>query len=549
MRTASIAAVTAASGISNPVANSRGGWRAWLAPALLGIGLLTTYTLTLHPGVTEGDSAELQYMCPQFGVCHPPGYRIEVVCGKLFSLLPIGPDIAWRINWMMAVAGTVGCLALFGAVRRITGQALPALLAALTLAFSSVYWHFCRLAEAYVFYNAFLLLGTYATVRFVLGNRPAWLYAGALAVGVAVAERISELPVVPALLGLWFCRWRHARVSVGRVALAGLLFALPFVATVGLHLLRYDPSQLYLRDSLLSDRLLGRAVEQPADAANRLRAAATYSLGLKWTHMAGFRPRATWRELRQYARLLSGAGAFDNRTLLSFAEDKDNQFPGTCISLAGLLLAAWGVGVWRREPAWVVLGLGMFLGNLAFYLWHHPWDNLTFTIPGLTGLALLVGLGAAGPRRPAALSRTRVAWQLGVLAVPAFLALTNYRVVMADAGHERERVRHYREHVVSAPFPPLSVIVTSYWQAMTFRYLLHLEAGRPDITVIDASIRRWAEIADHFARRGRPTFLPADRLKIPAMKEAMTRETPPELAAAGFVQVHPGRLAPVGLPP
>lgn len=101
------------------------------------------YLTTLLPGVSSGDSAELQYASVVIGSCHPPGYQIEVSIGKLFSLLPLGPGIAWRINFMMVVFGTAGCLAFYGAIRRICGFVIPAVIAASTLGFSSVFWTHC----------------------------------------------------------------------------------------------------------------------------------------------------------------------------------------------------------------------------------------------------------------------------------------------------------------------------------------------------------------------------------------------------------------------
>src|SRR4030042_6721927 len=115
----------------------------WHNKAAIGALILllgAVYLSTLLPGVSSGDSAELQYASAFLAVCHSPGYQIEVTFGKLFSLLPIGPSIAWRVNFMMAVFGTIGCLGLYGAVRRICGFVIPAIVAAQTLAFRSIYW-------------------------------------------------------------------------------------------------------------------------------------------------------------------------------------------------------------------------------------------------------------------------------------------------------------------------------------------------------------------------------------------------------------------------
>ena len=121
-------------------AHSAGRWQHRLAVALLVVVVGGVYLSTLYPDVRHGDSAELQVMSALLGVAHPPGYALEMTIGRLFSALPIGPNVAWRVNLMQAICGVAGTLALYGTLRRLTGQLLPGLVAALTLAFSTVYW-------------------------------------------------------------------------------------------------------------------------------------------------------------------------------------------------------------------------------------------------------------------------------------------------------------------------------------------------------------------------------------------------------------------------
>jgi len=189
-------------------------WYNRIVIAVLIVLFGAVYLSTLLPGVSRGDSAEMQYASAFLAVCHTPGYQIEVSFGKLFSLLPIGPSIAWRVNFMMAVFGTIGCLSLYGAVRRITSFTIPAVVAATTLGFSSIYWTHCLHAEVYVFYSSFLLLGVYTIVRFVQSrNQIIWLYLTALFVGICVADRASELFVVPAFFLLWLLIRKRIRLG------------------------------------------------------------------------------------------------------------------------------------------------------------------------------------------------------------------------------------------------------------------------------------------------------------------------------------------------
>src|SRR5262245_7011703 len=98
---------------SEPWMNCRSRCLIGLLLALIAGGV---YVLTLHPGVGDGDAAELQFCSPILGICHSPGYPFVVLAGKLFTLLPLGGDAAWRVNVMTAFFGVLGVLFLYGAI-------------------------------------------------------------------------------------------------------------------------------------------------------------------------------------------------------------------------------------------------------------------------------------------------------------------------------------------------------------------------------------------------------------------------------------------------
>ena len=65
-------------------------WGHRLACAALATLLGVVYLVTLYPGVSKGDAAELQYMCPLLGVCHPPGYVVELSQHSIPEILLVG---------------------------------------------------------------------------------------------------------------------------------------------------------------------------------------------------------------------------------------------------------------------------------------------------------------------------------------------------------------------------------------------------------------------------------------------------------------------------
>jgi hypothetical protein len=514
------------------------------------------YLQTLHPGVGRGDAAELQYAAASLGVCHPPGYAIEVTFGRLISRLPLGPGVAWRVNLMMAVCGVVGCLAVYGTVRRVTRQVVPAVGAATILGFSSVYWAHSVLAEAYVFYGMFLLLATYAAARFVAGGKTWWLYLAALLLGTCIGGRVSEAAVLPAFGVLWLAHRRQARLTPGRLVVSLVLLAVPFVYSAMFVMVRFDPGQPYARDDFARRRILGEGPAFPERGTAAHAAYATrYCLGLEWAERVPHSAERLWWDVDKYAWLLSGLGGLGDRFEREDAATHARQLQqgrGASIGALGVALALLAVGLGRRQWGWVLFGLGLFAGNTAFYLAYQAVNNLDFTIPGLAGLALLAGLGAGavtGPRRSRPL---RLAGQVACLLVPLLLLVANYRFMNRSTEAERARVAHCLQ-LVQAPLPPDSVIISQRNSGMVYRYVYHVEAGRPDVAVINAAPPDWAPLFRHFLGAGRPTFVrapPGNRSqlgpapmpgdKIRADYRARWRlQTPAPLAEFGFLAVTP----------
>ncbi|HVP12015.1 MAG TPA: DUF2723 domain-containing protein [Phycisphaerae bacterium] len=531
------------------------GWRHALAIAGLAIALGAVYFCTLQRGVSRGDSAELQYLSPLLGICHPPGYAIEILFGYLASLMPFGPDVAYRLNALMAVCGIVGCLALYGTVRRTTGLILPGLVAAGLLGFSSIYWSYSTVAEEYVFHGAFLLIGAYAAVRFVSADRAAWLWVAAITVGISTAGRPSELLVLPAFLGLWFGRRRSARLGVRRLGVAVALYLVPLVFSIGYFLVRDNPRYVHARDGILADEIVGRVPTSSLTGWPRLKEAAYYTLGLSWAkHDASWKDRLETGASR-YANLLGGTEVISPQKHANdpFALDRGG---GAAIGLPGLVLAVAGIIFRRRQYGWVLLGLGLFVGNFIFFIWHQTWDALTFTVPGLAGLALLGGLGAAGPPQGssvgvvAGVARRAARWRAVGLAVGgltvAGLAVGNYRLVnrsqMTDQAMAARLVAAMRE------LPRDSVMLTTFWPAMTFRYSAYVGAGRTDIRTLAIEDKYWTQALAYAREHGLAAFVIDTSRPGQPGRDAIRARTPRAALEAGLVQVvYPP--AAVGQPP
>src|SRR5213596_1457589 len=65
---------------------------------------LVLYLLTMAPSTAMWDTSEYIAAAYTFGLPHPPGNPFFVIVGRVFSLLPIAPNVAARINVLAAVS-------------------------------------------------------------------------------------------------------------------------------------------------------------------------------------------------------------------------------------------------------------------------------------------------------------------------------------------------------------------------------------------------------------------------------------------------------------
>ncbi|MFB0545727.1 MAG: DUF2723 domain-containing protein, partial [Anaerolineae bacterium] len=121
---------------------------ALLTLILFGLSLVL-YLRTLAPSVAAifDDSLEFQLVCYELGIAHPTGYPLYTLLGKLFTLIPLG-DVAYRVNLMSAFFAALTVALLYLVARKIASRP-PAVLAALSLAFSPVFWSQAIIAEVY----------------------------------------------------------------------------------------------------------------------------------------------------------------------------------------------------------------------------------------------------------------------------------------------------------------------------------------------------------------------------------------------------------------
>lgn len=124
--------------------------------------VLAVYLYSVAPTASFWDCAELIAVSYIAGIPHPPGTPLFVMLGRIFTLLPIGREIAFRVNLIPVLFGAFSCGLLYlivvrllsvpateGKNRRWYLPHIAGVFAALMCGFAYSYWDNCVEAEVY----------------------------------------------------------------------------------------------------------------------------------------------------------------------------------------------------------------------------------------------------------------------------------------------------------------------------------------------------------------------------------------------------------------
>ena len=83
-----------------------------IASIVLAISFMV-YFLTMAPTVSYWDCGEFIATSYILGVPHPPGSPLYLLLGRIFSMIPTNPDIAFRVNIISPIVSAVACMLLY----------------------------------------------------------------------------------------------------------------------------------------------------------------------------------------------------------------------------------------------------------------------------------------------------------------------------------------------------------------------------------------------------------------------------------------------------
>jgi len=406
------------------------------------------YALTLLPGVSVGDWAEMQKAPPALDIAHPTGYPTYILLGKLWSFLPIG-SVAFRMNLLSATCAAVAVGLAVLILGRLGVRPSLAWAVAMLLAFTGTLWGQATVADENSLQLALVALLLWLALRWRDDRRAADLRLAALVAGLALGNHLLSLGVVPfvALYMLWVARselrqrWREVVQAFGIGLGALLVYA-------------YIPL---------------RALAGPP---------AMYGWLLSWS---GF-----WH-------LVSGAGF---RRAMTFGSAESialvaKQVPGL-VDLIGkrvapILLPLASVGMLsapfllkRNATATAALFLAIFATDLYLYAAYRG-SREYYLLTGFLVLAVCFGLGVEGLAR--LLERVHpdapLAVALPSIALALLVGVGNWGTY--DLSHD-----HSGDDMVAQIFGdlPSNAVLITYWDTMTSLDYAHcIEGERPDVTI------------------------------------------------------------------
>lgn len=97
----------------------------YLAAGGAALGVFLLYLLTLSPSTAMWDASEYIAAAYTFGLPHPPGNPFFVIIGRFFAILPIGENVAWKINVLNAIASAASAGFWFLITERVLVSWLP----------------------------------------------------------------------------------------------------------------------------------------------------------------------------------------------------------------------------------------------------------------------------------------------------------------------------------------------------------------------------------------------------------------------------------------
>ncbi len=460
-----------------------------LSLMLLGVGVmiisLLLYLPTVAPTITwlnnGTDSGDFAAAVATLGIPHPPGYPTYVLLGRAWIVLPLGGDIAYRLNLLSAVSA--GLAAGVSAVTIIVlGRKLPfnrsslvlgSVLASLALAIAPIIWSQATITEVYAPGLAMLSLMTLCLVMWWGHPQKKWLILAGVIGGLSFGVLPQLILAAPGVLFLLYAK-KTRQMSWSQWWRQWIIPA-TIGAIIGLSTFIYLPV---------------RAAAQPF-----INWGNPGVLSRFWVHITAQQYQQFW-------------GLLESDAWLSRLWQSLTQL-GQQLSWAVLILALFGIYfLWHNHRALSGHILTLVGLTILFRTSYPVVGNIVYLVPALYGLALAAGVGIAWLLATAQKQIGYVG--VGMLTLVLFVALflrAKTIAVNLDISNDQEAALFSQQ--VMEVLPPNAIVISDQDET-TFSLWYRQSLGqRSDVLVVDRRLLDYGWYQQNLRQHGAEVSLEA----------------------------------------
>ena len=458
------------------------------AAILLFVLSLIIYVLTLAPGLMFTDSGELAAVCTTLGIAHPTGYPLFTILGHIWSLLNFGLDQTYHLNLFAAFMTALSVVFFFYIILEVFDileksgtsikgkkkkdkkkntivaasknfKILISSAATLTYAFALTIWQQAAMLEVY----SLQLLMFNLIILFTLrawnsdDNSKKFWYLSAFFVGLAFANHMNTVLLVPAVLFLFFYKRNEGfDFSGGRIKLLFVLL-LPFV--LGLSLYLYLP----LRSAMMPEFNWGWV---------------SRSFDKFWYHVSGKQYRV-WM-FSDTATMKVNAGKYFDIFLYQFG------WIGVIPMIAGFIYT------FKKSKALFWFAALLVIFNLLYALNYGIHDIETYFSLSFIALIIVTGIGLYS------LFRDKTKYAALAFLIPLISIAVNY----SENDYSGNRLVPEYTKILVNNLDSNAIVISAQWDyfCSAFWYMQRVEKYRPDVVLVEKELLRRTWYLEQFKR-------------------------------------------------
>jgi tetratricopeptide (TPR) repeat protein len=203
-------------------------------PVIVFVLSFIVYFITLAPTYLPPDGAEFALCIQSVGICHPSGFFLYILLGKLFTVVfPFG-TLIYKANLLSALYASMTTLFLCLSLLKMGVNKRLTFLLVLIYACGSGMWEFATNAEVFTFGTFLLSVTLYAVIR----KR---FYVSFLLLGLFVSHFLNSIILLPVFLWYWKKSDGKSTKALLLSCLAYVISFVPFIALLFLRMQQQPP--------------------------------------------------------------------------------------------------------------------------------------------------------------------------------------------------------------------------------------------------------------------------------------------------------------------